>query len=451
MESKPMIRSRNSVALLLAFSILWITPDQAVNAQTGGLPHTVADGTVLEEIASGFNFVEGPVVNHSGDLFFLDSFPKESYVRIHKLDHNGDLTIYHEGGKGWFNGLNLDAQERLHVCEAASGRVTRMDPDGSITILADSLNGNRFNWPNDLAVTTDGSVYFTDSYFNWPRPKPQPISGVYRIAPGGAVTLVADFDQPNGIVLSEDETTLFITNDNPSGVGEIWAFDLHKDGTLTNKRLFATAAEVMDGMTLDAEGNLYAASFNNRSWLFSVDDILDWPGFCADLILNRNQDSANPGKRIWELLPPDIQLLIESSSAANKLSAENKTNIVGALNDLLGQKHFYREQDYANVDLPKNAQNLLANNQNRDDYPTSAMQRFNRLLIERSIYPDKLAKSQKKPFPSKGRGLWVFDPGGAFLGLIPTPEQPTNCTLAGNTLYVTTRTKVYSIRLNVSG
>lgn len=311
------MRTRNMMVSLLALATLWSTRYQEVNAQTEDLPHSVAADAILEEIASGFNLVEGPTVSPGGDLFFTDNSKDPPYGRIHTLEPSGDVTTFRTSNTEWVMGLFFDAQGRLNVCEVGSGRVTRTELDGSVTVLTDQFSGIRFNFPNDLFIAKDRSVYFTDPYFGLPSPQPQPVTGVYRIAPDGIVTLVvADLDRPNGIVLNRDETTLFVTNDSPSGVGEIWEFDRQRDGTLANRRLFATAGEVMDGMALDAEGNLYAASFNKSS-------------------------------------------------------------------------------------------------------------------------------------PNKGRGIWVFDPSGAFLGLIPTPEKPTNCTLAGNILYVTTRKRVYSIRLNV--
>lgn len=310
-----MMRTINPMVFFFTFVTLWSVRCPEVNAQTEDLPNTVADGAVLKEIASGFRFTEGPAVDPEGHLFFTDL----RGGRIHKLERSGDVTTFRASTTGRASGLIFDAQGRLNVCETATGRVTRTELDGSVTVLADQFGGKRFNFPNDLFITRGGSVYFTDSYFGRPSRQPQPVTGVYRIAPDGIVKLVvADLDQPNGIVFNLDETTLFVTNDNPSGVGEIWAFDIQTDRTLANRRLFATAGEIMDGMTLDAEGNLYAASFNNSP-------------------------------------------------------------------------------------------------------------------------------------SSEGRGIWVFDPNGAFLGLIPTPEQPSNCALAGNILYVTASTKVYSIRLNVTG
>lgn len=323
-----MMRTKIPVILFFFLAPLLSAHYQVAVAQTQDLPNTVADGATLEEIASGFNFTEGPAISSAGDLLFVDNSFRDSYARIHKIDRQGSLTTYRDGPtEAWVNGLAFDTQGRLLACEIFMGRVTRTEPDGRVTVLADSINGNRFNYPNDLVVATDGSIYFTDSYFNWPKPRPQPLNGVYRIAPDGTVSLLANFDQPNGIALSRDETTLFVTNDNPSGLGEIWAFDRQKDGKLANQRLFATAGEVMDGMALDAAGNLYVASFNN---------------------------------------------------------------------------------------------------------------------------PPKTTKNQQKSLPSEGRGIWIFDPYGTPSGFIPTPDQPTNCTLADNTLYVTTRAKVYSIQLDIS-
>ncbi len=292
---------------LIGTGLFWPT-----HAQMPDRPPMVAAETELVELSSGHGFVEGPAVDASGALFFTDL----GNGTIHAL-RNGTLSTVRSSRADAANGLFFDAQGHLYACEGGSGRVTRTEPDGRISVLADQFAGTRFNAPNDLVVASDGSVYFTDPFWGPRSSQPQPVTGVYRIAADGRVDLViAHLERPNGIVLSPDGTTLYVTNDDPAGRGEIHAFDVGIDGALTNGRLFATAAAVMDGMAVDAAGTLYATSF----------------------ISGRN---------------------------------------------------------------------------------------------------------------SSGRGVWIFAPDGQLLGLIPTPEQPTNCTLANGTLYITASTRVFSIALDL--
>ena len=124
--------------------------------------------------------------------------------------------------------------------------------------------------------------------------------------------------------------------------------------------------------------------------LFHVDDILDWPDFCSKLTQDANQSWPNPGKRIWSMLPPEIQSLIESSSAGTSLSEQDKSYIVVALNSILKRWSFYREEDFSTTDLPEEAQELLA--LHPGNLSGSDLQKLNRLLIE-AAYPDEIAKS----------------------------------------------------------
>jgi sugar lactone lactonase YvrE len=281
-------------------------------AQTAERPPMVAAQTELLELSSGHGFVEGPAVDADGTLFFTDL----GNGTINAL-RDGALSVFRSSRADAANGLSFDGQGRLYACEGGSGRVTRTEADGRLTVLADQFEGTRFNAPNDLAIASDGSVYFTDPYFGSRTAQPQPVTGVYRIAADSSVDLVISYlDRPNGIALSPDESTLYVTNDNPAGIGEIHVFDVDSDGMPRNGRLFATAASVMDGMAIDASGTLYATSF-----------------------------------------------------------VSGRT--------------------------------------------------------------------------SSGRGVWVFASDGQHLGLIPIPEQPTNCTLAHSTLYITASTRVFSIALNL--
>jgi gluconolactonase len=160
--------------------------------------------------------------------------------------------------------LTRDLQGRLIACEHDSRRVTRQEPDGSITVVSNSYQGRRLNRPNDVVVKSDGSIYFTDPWTN-PAPPEQwdlSFSGVYRVSPdlGTLTLLVADFVIPNGLAFSPDESVLYI---NDSRRGHIRAFDVQPNGTLAvaSDRVYADLTGdrpgVPDGMKLDVEGNVY--------------------------------------------------------------------------------------------------------------------------------------------------------------------------------------------------
>lgn len=162
------------------------------------------------------------------------------------------------------NGLTRDLQGRLIACEHDSRRVTRTEPDGSITVVAASFQGRPLNRPNDVVVKSDGCIYFTDP---WTLPTPATqfdltYSGVYRVTPdlGTINLLVDDFVVPNGLAFTPDESVLYI---NDSRRGHIRAFDLTPTGGLARQsdRVFADltgeAPGVPDGMKVDVEGNVY--------------------------------------------------------------------------------------------------------------------------------------------------------------------------------------------------
>ena len=162
------------------------------------------------------------------------------------------------------NGLTRDLQGRLLACEGDGRRVIREEPDGTITVVASSFQGRRFNRPNDVVVKSDGAIYFTDPWTGNAVPDQTDLAyaGVYRVSPdlGTLTLLVNDFIIPNGLAFSPDETVLYI---NDSRRRHVRAFDLAPNGTLARQtdRVFAelggTEPGVPDGMKVDSAGNVY--------------------------------------------------------------------------------------------------------------------------------------------------------------------------------------------------
>jgi gluconolactonase len=216
------------------------------------------------ELADGFGGAQGPA---EGPLWWVEG----GYLLFSDIHNNRRMKYAPGEGVTLFqeptnraNGLTRDLQGRIIACEHDSRRVTRQEPDGSITVVANSFQGRRLNRPNDVVVKSDGCIYFTDP---WTSPLAAEqwdltFSGVYRVTPdlGTLTLLVDDFILPNGLAFSPDESVLYI---NDSRRGHIRAFEVQPNGTLAkaSDRVFVdltgTEPGVPDGMKVDVEGNVY--------------------------------------------------------------------------------------------------------------------------------------------------------------------------------------------------
>jgi len=212
------------------------------------------------KIAGDLKFTEGPAADRSGNLYFSD-IPAD---RIYKIDASGKLSVFREPS-AHANGLMVNAKGEIVACEM-DGRVVAIAPDGKIVrVIADKYNGNRFNAPNDLVIDRQGGVYFTDPSFRAPKPPPQDKLGVYYVHPDGKVIrLIDNLPNPNGVILSPDEKTLYVI---PSGQADMMAYPVEAPGKLGPGRVFCTLKQPEgkkgtggDGLTVDTNGNLYITS-----------------------------------------------------------------------------------------------------------------------------------------------------------------------------------------------
>lgn len=235
------------------------------------LHNLIAPDALIERIAGGLGFTEGPVWRGTSLLF--SDIPNKRIVRWRRLPEGPELTTY---ATGMSNGLTLDRQGHVLAAEHDGRRVSRVADNGARTVLADQFQGKRLNSPNDIVVKSDGAVYFTDPPYGvqpstpgMPRPenwwtapivgKEQPCNGVYRLLPDGTLhLLVEDFALPNGLAFSPDESILYIDD---SARKHIRAFDVRPDGTLTNSRVLLDMASddpgVPDGLKVDLQGNVF--------------------------------------------------------------------------------------------------------------------------------------------------------------------------------------------------
>jgi sugar lactone lactonase YvrE len=222
----------------------------------------VPKSSKLEKIATGFMFTEGPVWDASQGCLFFSDIPANKIRKWTKA--KGAELIREPSGKS--NGLTIDKQGRLIACEHANRRVSRTEKDGTVVTIADKYNGKKLNSPNDVVVKSDGSIYFTDppygltAEFGKLGEQEQQFQGVYRLSADGKTLtlLIDDFDKPNGLAFSPDESLLYI--DDTARV-HVRVFDVKSDGTIANGRIFAElksdAEGNVDGMKIDSEGNAY--------------------------------------------------------------------------------------------------------------------------------------------------------------------------------------------------
>jgi gluconolactonase len=235
----------------------------------------VPAGATYEKLADGFQFAEGPVWDAAGSLLFSDPNTNVIYrydaargvsVFREKSGYDGpDPGRLHQPGS---NGLAFDPQGRLAAAEHGNRRVTRTEPDGKVTVLADRFEGRRLHSPNDLVYRSDGTLYFTDPPFGLPKAHDDPAReldffGVFCLRDGKLTVVSRDLRGPNGLAFSPDERWLYVANwDEKAKI--IMRYAVRRDGSLEGGRVFfdmtpAPGAEALDGLKVDAKGNVYCS------------------------------------------------------------------------------------------------------------------------------------------------------------------------------------------------
>ena len=229
----------------------------------------ILDTREAERLATGFVFTEGPLWHPDGYFFFVDVRASMLY----RVTPGRPPEVLREKTGGG-NGTTFDLQGRLVLCEGDNRRVTRTAADGAIEILVDRFEGKRLNRPNDVVCRSDGSLYFTDPGLRVPLAERElSYAGVYRIAPDGTVTLIADCEYPNGLAFSPDERVLYVANTRWTAY--IHAIELDAGGSLVRRRIFADMSSdetdgVPDGMKVDVEGRVYCTG-PGGTWVFAPD------------------------------------------------------------------------------------------------------------------------------------------------------------------------------------
>jgi gluconolactonase len=244
-------------------------PDPAIITIDASFAKYRLFSSTVEQLGSGMRWAEGPVWFGDGRYLLVSDIPNN---RVMKWDEaNGSFSAWREPAN-FANGHARDRQGRLVSCEHLTRRITRTEHDGRITVLADQFQGKKLNSPNDITVSRDGSVWFTDPTFgilsDWEgaiAPSENAMA-VYRIAPdGGLHQVIADLNQPNGLCFSPDEKTFYVLESRASPHRLIWQYDVGADYALSNKRVFCSAdgPGAFDGFAADVEGNLWCGFGGN--------------------------------------------------------------------------------------------------------------------------------------------------------------------------------------------
>ena len=233
----------------------------------------VAPGTVIEKVAGGFKFTEGPLWRPDGTLWFSDV--QGNVVR--SVTPAGKVTVLIQNAGGVSNappdafiGSNGMAQApdgSVWMVQHGARQIVRVAADRTLTPVVSRFEGKRFNSPNDLVFAKDGALYFTDPPYGLAKQDDDPakelaFNGVFRFANGRLQAVVRDLNRPNGLAFSPDGRILYVNNSDPAK-DLVMRYDVAADGALSNGRVFADLTSkvdgIADGMKIDARGNIYTA------------------------------------------------------------------------------------------------------------------------------------------------------------------------------------------------
>ena len=257
-----------SFLFFAAMLLVACSPDESAESDTAA-SSPLAGGTSVERIAGGFQFTEGPYWRpEAGELIFSD-IPAN---RVYRWTPGADTSVFLEPS-GHSNGIHADNDGHILLAQH-DGHLARLLNHGETEALVSEYEGQRLNSPNDLDVHSNGAIYFTDPPYGVDEDdRALDFSGVYRLHPDGTLDLLTrEFERPNGICFSPDESRLYV-NDSQENIVRV--YDVDEDGSLTNGRLFAEPQDpeadgATDGMKVDENGNLYTTG-PGGVWIYSPD------------------------------------------------------------------------------------------------------------------------------------------------------------------------------------
>ena len=260
-----MVGAASGLAVAGGIRGVWAQVATRIEQLAPALDKIISVSEPIRELATGFGNelgdTEGPLWWKEGGYLLFSDIGNNRRIKYTP----GQGTSVFKEPTNRANGLTRDLQGRLIACEQDARRVTREEPDGSITVVANRFQEQRLNRPNDVVVKSDGGIYFTDPFNRPPAPPDKwdlAVAGVYRVAPDlSSINLLVDnFVFPNGLAFSPDESVLYI---NDSRRRSIFAFDVLPSGLLNKQteRLFADVSGpesgTADGMKVDTAGNVY--------------------------------------------------------------------------------------------------------------------------------------------------------------------------------------------------
>lgn len=256
MSSSPVSRtSLLALALILSLPSSAVFPARGADAPTAPGSGLLADGAKVEVLGDGYAFTEGPAADRDGNVFFTDQ-PNDRIVKYNAAD--GTFSDWLKPA-GRSNGTYFDRDGNLLACADEKNELWLITPDKKVTVLLGNYGGKLLNGPNDLWIRPDGNLYFTDPLYRrdyWKRDKASQQSGqhvyFFDVKARTAVPVATDLKQPNGLIGTPDGKKLYVAD---IGAGKTYAYAIQPDGQLAQKTPFCDLGS--DGMTIDAEGNVY--------------------------------------------------------------------------------------------------------------------------------------------------------------------------------------------------
>lgn len=231
----------------------------------------------IEILAEGFDWSEGPIWMTRGESLLFSDVPRNVIWKWREADGlsvflkpSGDSNGTGQPGEQGSNGLTVDNDGRLILCQHGDRQVARLSHRGRIDPLATNFQGKRLNSPNDVVLRSNGELYFTDPPYGLEKGTNDPrreltFQGVFRVSRGGRVSLLtSDLTFPNGLAFSPDEKRLYVAVSDPQHAVYM-SYDVQRDGSLANGRVLFDATPLIpgrkglpDGLKVDIRGNLWA-------------------------------------------------------------------------------------------------------------------------------------------------------------------------------------------------